>query len=210
MTGLLMSGDMIAHACNGSRIGRNRRMHMALTTHRWTRADLERLPDDGNRYEVIDGDLLVSPAPRPAHERLVMEFGRALDEYCRRVKGVQASFGRPAMVTATSEVEPDIVVRASVAPPPDRWDDAPVPLLVVEVFSESTRRNDAIRKRAFYLANGVAEYWMVDGDARQVRVVDAHGERTESATLRWAPTAGSVPLDLDLATLFIEALGSPD
>lgn len=183
-------------------------MHMALKTHRWTRADLERLPDDGNRYEVIDGALLVSPAPRPAHARLVMAFGRAIDEYCRRVKIIEASYAHPAMVTATSEVGPDIVVRKCVVPPPDRWDDAPVPALIVEVLSESTRRNDLVKKRGFYLETGVPEYWIVDGDARTVVAVTRTGERMESRTLTWQPVDAEPRLEIDLQTLFEKALGA--
>lgn len=182
-------------------------MHMALKTHRWTRADLERLPDDGNTYEVIDGELLVSPAPRPAHEELVMGFGRALDDYCRSTGVGGASYGKPAMVTQDSEVQPDIVVRKRVIPPPDRWDDSPLPMLVVEVLSESTRRYDLVKKRGFYIETGVPEYWVVDGEARTVLVITAAGERVESVELHWHPGGAEQRLELDLAALFAEALG---
>jgi Uma2 family endonuclease len=207
VTTFLMSGSMIAHACNGSRIRRNRRMHMALKTHRWTRADLQRLPDDGNTYEIIEGELLVTPAPRPAHEAIVDEVGRVLDDYCRREHVGVASHSRPVLATPTSEVQPDIVVRRKISPPPDRWDEAPRPMLVVEVLSESTRRHDLVKKRAFYIENGVPEYWVVDGDARSVLVVTATGERTESAVLRWRPDGASETLEIDLVALFKEALG---
>jgi Uma2 family endonuclease len=202
-----MSGGMIAHDRNGPIIGRNPRMHMALKTQRWTRADLERLPDDGNTYEVIDGELLVSPAPRPAHEEVIHVFGSALAAYCQRTRIATAYHGKSAMVTETSEVQPDIVVRKRVVPPPDRWDDVPLPLLIAEVLSESTRRYDLIKKRAFYMENGVPEYWIIDGDARTVRVVTPAGERTEVATLRWHPVASVDALEIDLTALFEEALG---
>src|SRR5205085_8861896 len=144
---LPMLARMMAHA-RDTVIGRTRNMHMALKTHRWTRADLERLPeDDGNRYEIIDGELLVTPAPRPAHDAIVEELGWLLNDYCRRVNLGRASHGRPVMVTESSHVEPDIVVRVRFVPP-DRWDDVPLPMLIVEVLSESTRQNDLVKKRS--------------------------------------------------------------
>ena len=184
-------------------------MAMALSTHRWTRADLERLPDDdGNRYEIIDGELLVTPAPRPAHGAIVTELGSALSACCRRI-GLTVSTARPAIVTPDSHVEPDIVVRGRTVPPPDRWDDAPLPVLVVEVLSESTRRNDRIRKRRFYLEAGVPEYWIVDGDSRVVLVIDASGERAESRRLTWRPPGAQESVTIDLEKVFEEALGPP-
>lgn len=197
---------MMAHARTATN-GRNRQMHMAATTRRWTRADLARLPDDGNIYEIIDGELLVTPAPRPAHEMIVEELGHALDEYCRRTGIGRASHSRPAMVTPDSEVEPDIVVRERMVPPPERWDDAPLPMLVVEVLSESSRRNDLIKKRRFYLDSGVPEYWIVDGESRSVGVVTPAGDRTEAHSLLWRPRDGIAPLELDLVRLFEESLG---
>lgn len=111
------------------------------------------------------------------------------------------------MVTPDSQVEPDIVVRARTIPPPERWDDAPLPILVVEVISESTRRNDRIKKRRFYLDSGVPEYWVVDGDARSVRVVTPSGERTEARSLLWEPREATEALELDLVRLFAESVG---
>src|ERR1044071_2989898 len=76
-----MRARMMAHARYSS-IGRFSRMHMALKTHRWTRADLERLPDDGNRYEVVRGELLVSRPPRPVHVYVQRALSRLLGSYC--------------------------------------------------------------------------------------------------------------------------------
>lgn len=182
-------------------------MHMALTTHGWTRADLERLPDDGNRYEVIDGELLVSPAPRPVHEYIIKVLARELARYCDEARVADAFAGNSAFVTEHSEVIPDIVVRRMVVPPPERWDDAPQPLLIVEVLSESTRRTDLVRKRSFYMESGIPEYWIVDGTARAVHVITPAGERIESQTVRWLPAGASSALEIDLPALFAEVLG---
>jgi Uma2 family endonuclease len=198
---------VMAHA-RGDSLGSKRNMRMALTTDRWTRADLERLPDDGNKYEVIHGELLVSPAPRPAHERIIHALRRALEVFCDREQIGHVYDGKPAFVTRDSEVLPDIVVRQTVVPPPDRWDDEPTPLLIVEVLSESTRRTDLIRKRAFYIESGIPEYWIVDGEARTIQVVRAEGDRIETATLRWQPAGASTALDVDIRKLFDDALGA--
>src|SRR5690242_85614 len=88
---LPMFAGMMAHARVTS-IGRTQGMHMALKTHRWTRADLERMPNDTNRYEVIRGELLMSPAPRPAHATLVYELRKRLDAYSEQENlGVRAA-----------------------------------------------------------------------------------------------------------------------
>ena len=58
-------------------------MLMAQATGAWTLADLDRLPDDGNRYELVDGDLFVTPAPSPAHEELVYALRAILDPFTR-------------------------------------------------------------------------------------------------------------------------------
>jgi Uma2 family endonuclease len=201
-----MTARMMAHA-RAQPIGRTREMHMALTTHRWTRADLARLPDDSNNYEVIDGELLVSPAPFPSHESLVRALRRALEPYCDH-HGLGVYCHEPAVVTEDSEVMPDLVIREPVVPPPDRWDDAPTPLLVVEVMSEATRRHDRIKKRAFYMEIGIPEYWIVDGDTRTFSIVSPGREdRVVSGTFAWAPAAAVEPLDVDVVMLFRSALG---
>jgi Uma2 family endonuclease len=181
---------------------------MALRTHGWTRADLDRLPDDdGNRYEIIDGELLVTPAPRPAHEFIIDELGWLLEEYCRREGIGRAFHGKSAVVTEASHIEPDIAVRENVVPPPPRWDDVPRPLLVVEVLSSSSRRNDLVRKRTFYRGIGVPEYWVVDGDDRTILVVTADGDRVERENLNWHPAAARSTFVLDLPAFFTEILG---
>jgi Uma2 family endonuclease len=182
-------------------------MHMALRTHRWTRADLERLPDDGNKFEVIDGELLVSSAPRPAHDALVRVFWQLLAEYCGRTRIAHVSGHLPVFVRGDSETIPDIVVREPAVPPQEKWDDAPMPKLVVEVLSDATRRTDMNRKRRFYMESGIPEYWIVDGDARTVRVISGAEDRIEATALRWHPAGAADALSVDLQSLFAEALG---
>jgi Uma2 family endonuclease len=149
----------------------------------------------------------VTPAPRPAHHVIVDELGFLLSEYCRREGIGRASHGRPVLVTPESHTEPDIVGRQREVPPADRWDDVPLPFLVVEVLSESTRRYNLVKKQSFYLKVGVPEYWVVDGDARTVLVITPDGDRTESKALGWHPTGAREPFTLDLVSFFEEVLG---
>ena len=180
-------------------------MHMALQTHRWTRADLERMPDDGNRYEVIHGELLVSAAPRPAHVYIQDTLVELLTPYCGSL-GLRVSQGG-AFVSDDSETIPDTVVRKPVMPPPADWADAAVPVLVVEVLSPSTRRYDELKKRAFYMEAGVPGYWIIDGEARSFRVISTATDRVEKEIVRWLPPGTAVPLEIDVKDFFEKAIG---
>lgn len=183
-------------------------MHMAQGTVPWTRAGLERLPDDGNTYEVVRGELFVTPAPRARHQEIVVVLARHLSRYVDAHDLGNVHQARSVMVFEGSQVEPDIMVRRAVPPPPPEWEDAPVPFLVVEVLSDATRRRDRVQKRSLYLDAGVPEYWIVDGDQRTIRVVrPERGDEELSDALRWHPLGASAPLSLDIAAMFREALG---
>ncbi len=184
-------------------------MVMAQTTAVWTLAELERLPDDGNKYEVVDGELFVTPAPSPAHESLADELDEILDPYVRAQRIGRVHRPRSVIRTSGSEVEPDLMVRPLVSPPPDTWEEAPIPLLVVEIVSRTTRRRDHEQKRAFYLRNGVAEYWLVDGTLRAIRVVRPQADDVlVEQELVWQPAGASEALRVDVPAYFRAALGA--
>jgi Uma2 family endonuclease len=108
-----------------------------------------------------------------------------------------------------SEVEPDLFVRPGASAAPDEWEEAPLPFLVVEILSDTTRRRDHGPKRALYTDVGIPEYWVVDGDARTIRLVRSGAEDlVASETLTWHPTGASAPLTLDVRAMFREALGA--
>ncbi|MEQ1692915.1 MAG: Uma2 family endonuclease [Gemmatimonas sp.] len=183
-------------------------MLRALSTSAWTLAELDRLPDDGNKYELIDGALFVTPAPSPEHESLASHLLERLVRYVS-AQGIGRVFTPRAVVRVDgSEVEPDIMVRPHTASVPRTWLEAPIPLLVVEIASRTTLRRDREQKRAFYLRSGVAEYWIVDRWSRSIRVVrrDAQDDVTESV-LEWRPDGASDALRIDVAVYFDEALG---
>lgn len=141
---------------------------------RWTYDDYLRLPDDGNRYEVIRGHLYVTAAPAYAHQFAVLKVGRFFDEFVSPAElGVvlTAPFDILLPKGIGTPVEPDVIFfRAGNEP---RWGDQNfegVPDLVVEVLSPSTRRRDLTVKLRAYRDAGVPEYWLVDPDVRAVVV----------------------------------------
>ena len=135
----------------------------------WTIADLERLPDDGQRYELLDGRLLVSPAPVKKHQRVSFELNRLLDDACPPELEVL-----PAPLDWQPEgrtsFQPDLLVFRAGNPEAKNVTE---PLaLAVEVLSPSTRRLDLVDKRAKYESAGVASYWVVDPDVPSILAWD--------------------------------------
>lgn len=125
----------------------------------FTVRDLEDMPDDGNRYELIDGALLVSPALGLRHQTVVLELAVRLREVrSRGLRVLVAPFAvRPSLDT---EVQPDVIV----ARDEDLTEkNLPVaPLLAVEVLSPSSVLNDFNNKKAVYERFGVSSYWVID------------------------------------------------
>ena len=146
-------------------------MHMAATKP-WTLEELDRLPEDGNKYELVHGDLLVTPPPSYDHETIASRLSGVIDPYAR-ANGLGMVYRPRAIVRlGGSEVEPDLVVREP-APMGTAWEAAPLPLLVVEVVSPSSRRHDYEVKRTFYADDArIPDYWIVDPEARRITVVN--------------------------------------
>lgn len=137
----------------------------------YTYADLESFPEDNFRRELIDGELIVSAAPRPRHQRAVLALARALADY-EDVHGGQ-TYPAPTDVyfSDINVVEPDVLfVRADHLAQIEEKYVRSAPDVVVEVSSPSSRRLDLSRKRDLYSRFGVAEYWFVDLDADRVEV----------------------------------------
>jgi Uma2 family endonuclease len=134
-------------------------MTSSSTTGGSTRADLDAMPDDGRRYELIDGAILVTPMPVTRHQVIVTELGFLLHQSrSRDVRVLVASVD--VALTETRVIVPDILV----ARRRDFTDtDLPAaPLLVVEVLSPSTRRVDLGRKKDVLAEAGCPSYWVVD------------------------------------------------
>ena len=188
-------------------------MGMPQAVDLWTAEMVRALPDDGKRYECVDGELLVSPAPNFPHQYLVGGLYRRLYEYLRRQPlGVVVFSPADIELDPHTLVQPDVfVVPLGASGPPRSWRDIERLLLAVEVLSPSTARYDRIVKRGKYQRAGVSEYWVVDLDARLVERWRPGDERPEilSESLSWHPATAAEPLVLDLPALFAEVAPDP-
>lgn len=102
-----------------------------------------------------------------------------------------------------SEVEPDLMVRQPHNRPDASWDDAPIPLLVIEILSGSTRRRDREQKRGLYMDAGVAEYWIVDPERTTITSVrGGHEDLVARDDLVWSPPGLTPPLTVQLSRVF--------
>ena len=133
-----------------------------------TEDDLAGMPDDGHRYELIDGVLLVSPSPNLAHQQCVVSMLVLLHE--ARHPGLQVIVAPfDVRLARTTVVIPDLLVTRDIDLTPARLEVAP--LLAVEVLSPSTRRIDLGTKRLVYEAAGVAVYWLVNPEVPSLTVL---------------------------------------
>ena len=183
----------------------------AFPTTGWTVEMLEALPDDGNRYEIIDGELFVTPAPGYPHQRALRELVFRLHAYLERRREAEVIFS-PADVRSgpRTSVQPDLfVVRRPVRAGTHGWPDLETLVLAVEILSPTTARVDRGRKRALYQREGVPEYWVVDLDSRLVERWRPGDERPEilRETVEWRLEGEAEPIVVDLVALFAEALG---
>jgi Uma2 family endonuclease len=178
-------------------------MHMATATKKWTLEELHSLPDDGNKYELVRGELFVTPPPTLDHETISARLTRILVPYVAEQGLGLIYHPRAVLRFKGSEVEPDLMVRQPPAKPTTPWDKAPLPILIVEILSDSTRRRDRMQKREFYTDARVEEYWIVDGENATIASVRAGREDVlSSGELTWSPSRATVPLRIDLAQVF--------
>jgi Uma2 family endonuclease len=178
-------------------------MHVATKTKLWTLEELHSLPDDGNKYELVRGELFVTPPPNDDHETIFARLSRILDRYVE-ANGLGLVYHPRSVVRVEgSEVEPDLMVRRPSPGIKDAWERAPRPILIVEVLSPTTRRRDQVQKKKLYLDLGIDEYWMVDPERRSVTIVrPGHVGRVATDLLTWSPTGANAPLELRLDSLF--------
>jgi Uma2 family endonuclease len=150
---------------------------MALTkpAGTWTYDDLLSLPDDGRRYEIIEGGLYEMPAPSWEHQLLIANLLLLLGPVVRSLGGKIVPAPLDVFFSGADPVEPDLVaiLPGSRATGRGRGVEGP-PDLVVEVLSPSNRAHDLLTKRALYARGGVREYWIVDPVNQTVDVLSLH------------------------------------
>lgn len=147
----------------------------------WTYDDLLSMPDDGKRYEIIDGELYEMPAPTSDHAKVVMNIIALLLPVIQRLGGRPFTAPLDIFLPGFDPVKPDVLLlfpehlhrisKRGIEGPPD---------LVVEVLSPSKRpegtRHDRRLKRALYARGGVPEYWLVSPEAAIVEVLTLEGD----------------------------------
>lgn len=184
-------------------------MGMALEVPRFTIEMLDDFPDDGNRYELLEGILLVTPAPSMTHQivatRLVHMLMSALDA------------GRLAHVVAVgavqrgenTQLQPDILVLPASFQPGTEWRDISGWWLAVEVMSPSSRVYDREFKRAAYLTLGVEEYWLADLRDQSIEVWrrGTAGSEHFVKSLTWRPSALTSEIVIDLDEVYRDVNG---
>ena len=178
---------------------------VATNTKVWTLEELHSLPDDGNTYELVRGELFVTPPPAVGHEEVVARLTRILVPFVAAHHIGNVYYPRAVVQFQGSQVEPDLMVRPPHPHPDGGWAVWPVPFLVIEIISPSTRRRDHEQKKSLYLAAGVAEYWIVDPEERTIRVVrPGEADRVERSRVEWRPPGADVVLSVSVADVFGE------
>ncbi len=159
-----------------------------------TAAEFLELPDDGKRYELIEGEVVLNASPVTRHQRISRVLLVQLDRYFEERGGGEV-FDAPYDVVLDEEnvVVPDLVVvtsdRAAIINPRNVHG---APSIVIEVLSDSTRRKDEIGKRKLYERAGVAEYWIVDPAIDAVKIYRRDGDRFGGAIAIDAETGGTL------------------
>src|SRR6476469_6567988 len=161
----------------------------------WTTEMLKLLPSDGLRYELIDGILIVSPAPALRHQRAIRRLCRIFEDNCPDDHEV---FFAPLdwQPDGRTSLEPDLLVVAK-----DRLGEANItenPALVVEVLSPSTSRFDRVLKFSRYAEAGIPQYWIVDPRTPSVEVFGLDADGSYQLTARTEGN-GSVTVAAPLA-----------
>ena len=156
---------------------------MAVQRHDapWTYEDLLALPDDGQRYEIIEGELFELTGPKFAHGVAVMNLILLLGPAVRSLGGIILTAAMDVFFRGADPVQPDIVILlpGSAAEPSERGIEGP-PDIVIEILSPSNRVHDLLTKRALYERAGVREYWIGDPDGRTLEIASFGEDRGTS------------------------------
>ena len=172
-------------------MGSGGRCAVALSKHEagrghFTYEDLLHTPDDGKRYEVLEGNLIVSPSPNRKHQRVLRHLFALLVQVEMTAGGQVYTAPFDVVLSDGNVVEPDLLFisqeRLGIVTP-DNVQGAPD--LAVEIISEGSRKRDVITKRGIYERYGVRFYWLVDPEEETIRVFEVKdGAYGEPVTLK--------------------------
>jgi len=172
-------------------------MAMAISVPLYTVDDLEHFPDDGNRYELLDGVLLVTPQAALVHQvvanRIQFELSASLQK-----PGLAHVVGHGAVVqTPRTQLQPDILVFPARFSPMTDWRKITEHWLAIEILSRSSRIYDREFKLGAYFALGLQQVWLVDWRKQSVEVYSAKAKRRiVRDTIRWRVAGTEVAIDL--------------
>lgn len=171
---------------------------------RYTIDDLDSFPDDGNRYELLEGTLLVTPAPLPAHELVVQRLRDELTGYLG--KRARVFTHAAVQLRPRNSLEPDILVLPTAVPMRRVWADIAGWWLAVEVSGRGSRIYDRDFKHAAYLRLGVREAWRADLADHCIYMLREPGGAIERVDerLTWQPPGLSQPLSISVPEVFQE------
>jgi Uma2 family endonuclease len=182
---------------------------MIATLRPLTYDDLRDMPDDGQRYEIIGGELIVTPAPTSGHQRVLRRLVRIFDDYADHFNAGEVFFAPfDVLLGRFDAVEPDLVFLSAARPRVPNEDNSIdyAPDVVVEVISPSSRRVDRVRKMALYARSGVPEYWIADPVDRTLVVNLLQGEDYVSVAPDadgWFSSPTLPGLRIDPTTVFV-------
>ncbi|MFL5382266.1 MAG: Uma2 family endonuclease, partial [Longimicrobiaceae bacterium] len=176
---------------------------------RWTYDEFARLPNDGNRYEVIGGEVFMTPAaPTPFHQEITGRLSDLLRPFVKQHGLGRALSGPIDILFGEGDyLEPDFIfVRQERVGLFTKRGFEGAPDLVIEIISTGTMARDRGLKRQRYALFGVAEYWVIDPKAKRVEIhrnTDDPGRQTEIATgeFTWQPVPGGPELKLNVVDL---------
>jgi len=187
-------------------------MAMALPVPHFTIDMLETFPDDGNRYELLEGMLLVTPAPSTAHQIVAGRLHVALAATLEQTGLAHVVAPGAIQRGGRTQLQPDILVFSTAYAPTTHWREIREWWLAVEVLSRSSRIYDRDVKRAAYLALGVAEYWIADPRdcAVDVWTLGEATSRRVTESLHWHPAALAEGIIIDLSAVFRDIRGDDE
>ena len=150
---------------------------------RWTYTDYLSLPPDSSGYQIIRGELIMTPSPKPSHQRVVGRLFRLIDDHVTRSDLGEVYIAPLDVILGAQSSDPENIVQPDLLfvakdrlyiVTEDNVQGAPD--LVVEILSKSTARYDRVHKLKIYSEFGVRSYWVVDAEAQTLEAFDLTGE----------------------------------